>query len=202
MGTRIALSLALAAVSLAVGCSGSTLPRVYADKPDAGAADRAIQLYDANMDGLLDAKELEQVPGLKAAMQQVDLNRDGKISADEISARIKNWADSKLGRMGVSCVVKHNGRPLPRATVKFIPEKFLGGDLKPAEGTTDEHGIARMSIAGSTQRGISPGFYRVEISGAGEAIPSRYNSETCLGQEVAHDAAGLNNGVAAFDLNY
>jgi hypothetical protein len=202
MGSRIAFSLALAAISLAAGCSGSAPSRVYADKPDAGAGDRAIQLYDSDKDGLLDAKELEQVPGLKAAMRQVDLDGDGKISAAEISARIQKWTDSKLGRMGVSCIVKHNGRPLAGATVKLIPEKFLGGDLKPAEGTTNDRGMASMSIAGSTQRGISPGFYRVEITGAAEAIPPKYNSETCLGQEVANDAAGLSNGVATFDLDY
>ena len=69
-------------------------------KPDSRAGNRAIELYDADKDGFLDAKELEKVPGLKAAMQQVDRNKDGKISADEIYARIQLWSDSKLGRMG------------------------------------------------------------------------------------------------------
>jgi hypothetical protein len=194
--------LALATVSFAVGCSQASQPRAYPDRPDSRAGDRAIELYDANKDGFLDAKELEQAPGLKAAMRQVDLNTDGKISAAEISARIQAWADSKLGRKGVSCLVRHNGRPLAGATVKFVPESFLGGGLKAAEGTTDEHGMARMSIAGSTQRGISPGFYRVEITKDGEALPSHYNTQTRLGQEVANDAAGLNNGLATVDLDY
>ncbi len=142
------------------------------------------------------------MPGLKAAMQKVDLSKRGKISAADISARIQNWADSKLGRMGVSCIVKRNGRPLAGATVKFVPESFLGGGSKPAEGTTDDHGMARMKIAGTTQRGISPGFYRIEITKAAEDIPSQYNTQTRLGQEVANDAAGLNNGVATIDLEY
>jgi hypothetical protein len=194
--------LLIASVIVLCGCSGGSLPRVYPDKPDSRAGERAIELYDANKDGFLDAKELEKVPGLKAAMQKVDADKDGKISAAEISARIKSWADSKLGRMGVSCIVTHNGRPLAGATVKFLPEAFLGGDLKPGEGTADANGLARLMTSGTGQRGICPGFYRVEITKSGEPIPARYNTETELGQEVAVDAAGLNNGVATVDLKY
>jgi hypothetical protein len=80
--------------------------------------------------------------------------------------------------------------------------RTFGGNMQAAEGTTDDHGLARMTVAGSSQRGISPGFYRVEISKAGEAIRSKYNTETCLGQEVASDAAGLNNGIAPVNLHY
>ncbi len=201
-GPRLRTSLPCLALLFVFGCSQGALPRVYPDKPDSRAGNRAIELYDADKDGFLDAKELEKVPGLKAAMQQVDRNKDGKISADEISARIQAWSDSKLGRMGVSCVVNHNGRPLAGATVKLIPEKFLGGGLQAAEGTTDDQGMARMSVAGSAQRGMSPGFYRIEITKAGEAIPSKFNTDTRLGQEVAEDAAGLSHGIATVDLTY
>ena len=198
---RRSLGLIASLVTLC-GCSGGSLPRVDPDKPDARAGERAIELYDSNKDGLLDAVELEKAPGLKAALQKVDLNKDGKVSADEITGRIREWADSKLGRMGVSCNLTHNGRPLIGATVKFIPESFLGGELKPAEGTTDASGMARMSIPASGQRGICPGFYRLEITKSGEAIPSKYNTQTQLGQEIATDAAGLNNGVVTFNLSY
>ncbi len=201
-GPRLGFGLLCLAVLVAFGCSQGALPRVYPDKPDSRAGNRAVELYDADKDGFLDAKELEKVPGLKAAMKQVDRNKDGKITAEEISARIQDWADSKLGRMGVSCIVNHNGRPLAGATVKFIPENFLGGGLHAAEGTTDDRGMARMSVAGSAQRGISPGFYRIEITKAGEAIPSKYNTSTSLGQEVASDAAGLSHGVATVELKY
>jgi hypothetical protein len=186
------------------GCWRSSPRRVYPNWPDPRAAERAIELYDANQDGLLDAKELERAPGLKAAMQHVDTNRDGKISAAEISARIGAWIDSRLGRMGVSCVVTHNGRPLVEATVKFLPEQFLGGQLQAAEGTTDARGVTRLttSAEGPSARGVGPGFYRVEITKTGETIPPRYNAETQLGQEVAMDAVGLANGVVTFDLKY
>jgi hypothetical protein len=201
-GPRSRFGVPCLALLLVFGCSQRSQPRVYPDKPDSNAGQRAIELYDIDKHGFLTAKELEKLPGLKAAVRQIDLNNDGNISAAEISARIQAWSDSRLGRMGVSCIVKHNGRPLAGATVRLVPEPFLGGGLKTAEGTTDDHGLARMSVAGSGQRGISPGFYRVEIIKAGEAVPPRYNTETSLGQEVASDAAGLNNGVARFNLNY
>jgi hypothetical protein len=198
------------AAILAVGCAVMTgcfqggPPRIYPDKPDSHAGDRAMELYDTNKDGFLDAKELEAVPGLRAAIKKVDTNNDGKISAAEISVRIQSWADSNIGRKTLTCVVTHNGQRLIGATVKFVPEKFLGGDLKPAEGTTDAHGIARLMTAGTGQatRGVSPGFYRVEITKSGENIPLRYNTQTQLGQEVASDAAGIEIGLATYDLNY
>jgi hypothetical protein len=198
------LTASMAALILLSGCGGGSPPRVYPDRPDSHAADRAIELYDTDNDKYLDAKELEKVPGLKSAMQQVDTDKDGKLSSAEIAARIQSWADSKLGRMGVSCVITRYGKPLTGATVKFVPEKFLGGDLKTAEGITDTHGVARLATSGSggSVRGVCPGFYRVEVTKNGETIPAKYNTETQLGQEVAQGAARLANGVAEFDLKY
>jgi hypothetical protein len=191
------------ALGLICGCGTGARPRVYPDKPDPHAAERAMELYDTNKDGILDANELEKVPGLKAAMRQVDLNKDGKISADEISARIDSWAASKCGRMGISCKVRHSEKPLAGANVKFVPEPFLGSGMKTYEGTTDDNGVAMLFVAGSSDRGVSPGFYRVEISKTGESIPAKYNTETQLGQEVANDAAGIVSGaMLRIDLKY
>ena len=62
------------------GCGHSHPPPVVPELPDAAAAHKAMELYDTNHDGFLDDKELEKVPGLKAAIKQVDTNHDGKIS--------------------------------------------------------------------------------------------------------------------------
>ena len=185
------------------GCGSSGPPRVVPDLPDASAADKAMQLYDANHDGFLDAKELEKAPGLKAALKQVDTNQDGKISKEEIAERIKLWADLQIARMAVVLRVTHNGKPLVGATVVFVPEKFLGGTLQSGSGTTSATGIVDVSspyAADPKVTGLSPGFYRIEITKAGENIPARYNTETTLGAEVAGGRDAQNN--LRFDLEY
>jgi hypothetical protein len=204
IGTRVGAGLIAAALLAMAGCWGSGPSRVYPQGIASNAAQKAMELYDTNKDGVLDAAELEKAPGLKAALKEVDKNGDGKISADEINARIEAWKQSKVGRLSMECSVLHNGQPLAGATVKFVPESFLGSELKEGSGATDANGFARISMAISGPDdlpGMSPGFYRVEITKSGENIPAKYNTETVLGQEVAKDAAGSQQGVK-FDLKY
>ena len=63
-----------------------------------------------------------------------------------ITDRIKSWQASRLGRMSLRCMVKHNGEPLQGADVKFVPEPFLGPYMKTASGVTDQNGVAMLSI--------------------------------------------------------
>ncbi len=198
------LGLLIASFSaMALGGCGKGIPsRVQPLGIAPDAAQKAMELYDANKDGFLDAAELDKAPGLKAALRQVDTNGDGRISAEEIDARIAAWRDSKVGRMGVTCRVRNHGQPLVGAAVTFVPESFLGGSLRPASGTTDARGrCALREIGGEGPLGMSPGFYRIEITKSSENIPAKYNTETTLGQEVARDAAG-NEGAISIDLNY
>jgi hypothetical protein len=169
------------------GCGNHVPPRVEPEKPDANAAAKAMELYDANHDGFLDAKELEKAPGLKSAFPNVDAKSGGKISEQDIADHIQVWAESRIGRAAVNCQVSHKGKPLEGAKVVFVPEKFLGGNLPSGEGTTIGSGYAQISgsyAADSTVRGLPPGCYRVEITKDGENIPAKYNSETTLGAEV------------------
>ena len=78
------------------------------------------------------------------------------------------------------------GRPLDGATVRFVPERFLQGAVKPAVGTTDRQGAAIIAIADEdlpadqrTLRAMQPGIYRVEIKHPGVA-----NLDRLLGFEV------------------
>jgi hypothetical protein len=170
------------------------LHRMYPPAIDAKAAGaEAIQLFDTNKDGKLSGEELDKCPGLKAAIDKVDQSSKGEITADDIAARIKAWQDSKLARMTMSCKVLHNGQPLAGAVVKFVPEKFLGKNVKAGTGKTDKNGIAMLSVptVGREPPGMAPGFYRVEITKEGEQIPAKYNTATILGQEVAADAKGI-----------
>jgi len=187
-----------------VGCGNSPPPRVVPDVPDAAAAGKAMELYDTNQDGFLDAKELEKAPGLKAALKQVDTDHDGKISKQEIEDRIKNWADSRAGRIPVRCRVTRNQQALAGAKVVFVPEPFLGGTLQSGSGTTDAMGNANIAspyAADSSIQGLSPGFYRVEITKDGEKIPAKYNTETTLGTEISGGWEAKRNPLT-FELQY
>ena len=66
---------------------------------------------------------------MKAAIAWIDTRGAGEITADKITARIKAWQESKLGRMSLSCTVLHNGKPLADADVKFMPETFFGENM-------------------------------------------------------------------------
>lgn len=206
---KVPSSVPLAGCTLAVGllavagCWNREPPAVLPQAVDADAARKAMELYDANKDGFLDDKELEKVPSLKAAKSQL-MNKDQKIGAEEIAARIESWKGSGIGRLSVMCKVTHNGRPLENAVVTFVPESFLGSQVQPGSGTTNRGGMAIISGQGDVS-GMSPGFYRVQITKAGEKIPPKYNTETTLGQEVAGDAEGINSGPSTglvFDLKY
>jgi hypothetical protein len=199
---RLAIVAAGIALLAGLGCGSRGPAMVPQPGIDPQAASKAMQEFDANKDGYLDAKELEKAPGLKAAMSKIDINGNGKISADDINARIKVWKDSKVARMTIICRVTHNGRPLEGATVVFEPEKFLGDQLKPATGNSDASGMAFPAALyeGSDAKGIAPGFYRVKITKSGENIPAKYNTETILGQEVARDAENIRR--VRFDLEY
>jgi hypothetical protein len=177
-------------------------PAIDAEK--AGA--EAIKQFDANHDGKLSGDELDKCPGVKAALAEIDSAGKGEVTAAMITARIKAWQATKLGRMSVFCKVTHNGKPLEGAIVKFVPEKFLGPNMQPAIGKTDGHGLAMISVKTVGPRdppGVGPGLYRVEITKPGEAIPAEYNTATIFGQEVAQDAKGIKDMTGIkFDLDY
>jgi hypothetical protein len=178
-----------------LGCSGA---QSRLDQPgiDAGAAAAAIERYDGNGDGMIGGEELAKVPAFKAALKRIDKDGDGKVNAAEVEERLAVWLNSKLALTRVVAVVRQNGRPLPDAEVTFVPESFLGSEVKPAKGTTDATGNAYVKISDHPdERGVHLGFYRVEISkkkpDGTEAIPARYNSNTEVGVEVAPDDADI-----------
>jgi hypothetical protein len=192
------------------------------------AGSQAIATLDANKDSVLDYAELAKAPGLRAGVPTIkklvtsrspappeSQLQTQKISAEEIDARIKQWKDAGTGRIAVPCHVyrvnkKATGnaarQPVANADVKFVPEPFLGASLTTGTGTTDASGLAVISQPSrggdDPNTGMSPGFYRVEITKGGE-IPAKYNSETILGQEIAGDAAKMSSGGGiTFELEY
>jgi hypothetical protein len=201
-------SLLVAVAGLTLLCASAcsnTPPRVEQPGISSSASSDAMKQYDTDGDGKIAGEELDKAPALKGSLANLDANGDGAISADEIDTRIAAWEESKLGRTSVMITVTRNGTPLSGATVKLIPEKFLGESIQPAEGISNEWGTATPSIASGGDAdaldGMQVGFYRAEITKSDEEIPAKYNTETELGFEVAQDMEGAEEGIR-FDLKY
>jgi hypothetical protein len=187
----VAARVALLALLALVGCGGRP-GRLGQPEFPADAGEQAVAKYDANGDGGIGGGELEKVPALKATLKRVDANSDGQASAEEINARIAAWKKSQVALTRVAATVRMGGRPLPDATVKLVPESFLGDAVKPAQGITDASGSAHLQISPDPdESGVHLGYYRVEVTKAGadgkEQVPARYNAATELGAEITRD---------------
>ena len=206
---RLTLVIATAVLLLLGGCRY----RLAALKPPKfdpeAAATAAMDQYDANSDGEIDTTELKAAPSISFSLDRIDTNDDGSVTADEISTMIdEKWIKAGAGVMRVSVKVFLNRRELDGATVTFDPESFLGDVIHPATGITDDNGFAHMSMAAehmpheNVRSGVLPGLYLVRISkevNGKELVPSKYNTETTLGVEVAARASYM-PGSARFDL--
>jgi len=174
-----------------------------------GAADEAMELYDADADGFLAGPELDKVPGLKAAMDTLDADSDGKVSGDEIAARIEACQASGIGVALVLCTVKMDGQPLAGATVTFEPESFLGDAVLAGDGVTEITGMVKPRIpkekrpVSDMPGGLQPGFYRIKVSkqvNGKETVPAMYNTESTLGQQIAVDDPAVTTGRLLLNL--
>jgi hypothetical protein len=186
---------ALAAVLLLTqsGCL-SEPSRIVPPSIDADAAGQeAIKLYDFNHDGKISGAEFVKVPSLLKGLPNFTppSTKEKGITAADITARIKAWQATRTGRMGgVVCKITRNGKPLAGANVKFVPEKFLGGNMPECSGTTGPDGSAQISVPISgpgDNPGVPPGYYRVEITMSDGSIPAKYNTQTIFGEEIYPD---------------
>jgi hypothetical protein len=199
------MSLSLACGALALASCSSAPSRVHQPGIDAeGAGEMAIELYDTNADGKVAGDELAKAPGLAAMVATADTDKDGALSAEEVTARIYKWKEQQTGVTIFSFTATLNGKPLEGAVVTFEPESFLGDEIKPAVGDTAFGGSGGASIpkdqrpTPTSPPGMHLGAYRVKISkqvNGVETVPAKYNTETTLGQEVAGDAPSIIQGV-------
>ncbi len=198
-----------ALIAAFVGCSGGpgAIPLPSFD-PD-GAAEEALGMYDTDGDGLVGGDELENAPGLKAAIKTLDTDKDGSISAEEIAERVRTWERTRIGMMMFDSMFLLDGRPLSNAQITYDPDEFMGGIVQAAKGHTDLGGNTRMKIpkenrpAPDTPPGMQAGIYKVRVSkivGGKETIPAKYNTETVLGQEVSMDDWAISNRRVIFNL--
>jgi hypothetical protein len=185
-------------VVLSSGCDRGAKRIAPPSVNPATAAGAALEEFDANKDGKISGEELDKCPSLKSAVGRLDPKGEG-IKAEAIQNTIEQWHRMKIGRVAYTIQVLHNGRPLPDATVSFVPEKFLGSSFQTAVGKTGPSGGAQMSYPNTTPAGVATGFYRVEITKDGESIPAKYNTESILGAGVVGPVSGL---AAVYNLKY
>lgn len=171
---------------LVVGCGEKAVVAPAIDP--AGAAEAAIQEYDADGDGKISASEAK-----KTALDPKrgwDADGDGSISAEEIQARLERYESLKPGIQTLSCTVKLRGQFLENAHVVFEPESFQGAAVEQGEGTTDDYGLAEISSPAimaedPTMRGIRAGLYKVRITHPEVDIPKKYNENTIFFFELS-----------------
>jgi hypothetical protein len=193
--SRFAVS-AVAVLLAAAGCGPARPARIPAPPLDPAAVAGAA-LGGA---GPLAAVDLAKVPALAAALPLLDTDGDKKLSRDELVAWLTEVRDSKVAITSLAVEVKHKGRALQNAEVRFVPEAFMTS-VKPAEGTTDDSGMTMVSIPGSEYPGVNCGLYRVEITGQGndgKPLAAKYNTATTLG--VAVGGMLPENGMVSYVL--
>jgi len=184
-GSRLRISTVLCIA--AVGCSGGPPALRPPSLDPESAAEQAIELYDKDEDGVLSLSELKACPGMLAFLEIYDRDNDQMISPEEIVRRLQEFIDSRSALCKLSATVRLNRRPLGGATVRFIPEPYLGGEIRPATGKTRRGGSATMAIADEELpenqkgiRGIHTATYRVEITHPEIRLPAKFNTETVL----------------------
>jgi hypothetical protein len=180
------------------GCSDREV-RVPSMDPEA-AEQRALEEYDADKDGALGGPELAKCPGLKDGLARIDTNKDRRITADELAARLRQYESNKAGLLYLNAAVTLDSKPLANAVVTLVPEKFMAAGVKPAKGTTGASGSCEFQIEGQQYPGIHPGIFRIEVSkkdaSGQETIAAKYNTQTTLGIEAGKGNPDLFHGLA------
>jgi hypothetical protein len=173
------------------GCSRGPARIPAPDVDPESAADMALELYDRNGDAKLDKAELAACPGIRDMLSLYDQDGGGSVDRNEIVERLTGLLKSRIGLTQLRARVTYRGKPLSGAKVVFEPEPYLGEEVEAAEGTTDAHGSAQMSIAPEqlpehvhNMRLVHCGTFKVRITHPQIQLPPRYNTETTLGYET------------------
>ena len=80
-----------------------------------------MEMYDTDGDGFVAGDELENAPGLKAALRTLDTDKDGKVSEEEVAERVRAWDRMQIGMMSFDCEFLLDRRPLAVAQIRFDP---------------------------------------------------------------------------------
>ena len=203
IGRESSLVVGSLVLIVCAGCSNRP-ERVPAPKWDPNAAaDKAMELYDANSDGFIKGDELDAVPSIKLSLASIDKDGDGGVSRDEVQQRFSGFVENRLGLMSQSCTVYMRGRPVEGADVVFEPEPFVADIVSSARGKTDQFGMAMMTSEGETD-GMKVGFYKVKINAIDangkNHIKPEYNEQTTLGVEISLSSPIVQMGTLEFHV--
>jgi hypothetical protein len=168
---KSALPAGALSIFLLGGCGGLTSTGVELPNVDArSAAAEAMRQYDKDGDGHLNDAELTTCPAIYNVRQRYDKDGNGQVSEEEVAQRLEQIYSTGTGLLEVRCSVTRGGRPLAGATVRLVPEAFLGDAVQPASGTTDSSGLAMPGISADklpenlrSAQLMQVGIYRVEI---------------------------------------
>jgi hypothetical protein len=169
-----------------VGCGSPPPPSRPALVP-AEVARRALEMYDANHDGKIDAEELKKSPALVALAANLGPQAAGGLTGEDLTRRAEAWLKSPSGLVPQRLLIDLDSRPLAGATVAVEPEECMGPGYQAVTATTDAMGQCCPSAADARYGGLYLGLYRIRISkldGGRETIPARYNTQTELGLET------------------
>jgi hypothetical protein len=181
---------------LAVGCSSRPSAIDPVDIDPFEASRQALTQYDKNGDNMLSDDELTVVAGIAKYKNLYDQDGDGLVSQDEIVNRLKLWSHQGLGIRQLIVLVTLDGRPFPGADIEFVPENYLGPNVKRATGNTDGSGSADLTVAKEDMPaqlahlpigGVMGGTFKVKVTHPSIDVPALYNKETLLGEEIAFD---------------
>ncbi len=193
--SRLMAPLLLIALVSWAGCSGAPARIHPASVDQSAATEWTFEHCDQDKDGGISKEEALGVPAIERRFSMYDKDKDGKVTPEEFKARLTDIFDPRAALVGAMCQVTLGGRPLEGATVQLVPEEFLAEVIPPAEGVTNERGLAELEMApedvpaGVVSSGglLRPGIYRVIITHPTKDIPAKYNHATTLGEEVSRD---------------
>jgi hypothetical protein len=89
-----------------------------------------------------------------------------------------------------------DGKPLPNATVRFVPEVQGAEAVRPASGVTDDNGRYALEYS-SSRSGALPGKYKVVITTARAPDEDEEGNPTPAVPETIQDVYNINSTLAA-----
>lgn len=169
-----------------VGCSRTLVPITYEPSK---SAELALTAYDTNQDGKIAGPELDASPALKSALDRMDTDGDGALTADEISERMSAYKTMSQYIVPELHILRR-GKPVTGAEIVVELESFMGEGLPSFTGTTNPGGTVVPESESADLLGLPLGLYKVEVTSRGQ--------KKLFGAELADDHPSVSRLV--FDL--